>query len=67
MVVERVLKKNLYLLLVFLSQHGIWPGEAVLMMLDDVELRWKRGHLSHLQSAVELLIGVVLGEHMDKV
>uniref|UniRef100_A0A8C1K7Y6 Zgc:194990 n=1 Tax=Cyprinus carpio TaxID=7962 RepID=A0A8C1K7Y6_CYPCA len=46
--------------------HGIWPGEAVLMMLDDVELRWKRGHLSHLQSAVELLIGVVLGEHMDK-
>ncbi|XP_016389995.1 uncharacterized protein LOC107725295 [Sinocyclocheilus rhinocerous] len=47
--------------------HGIWPGEAVLMMLDDVELQWKRGHQSHLQSAVELLIGVVLGEHLDKV
>ncbi|XP_059379610.1 E3 ubiquitin-protein ligase TRIM69-like [Carassius carassius] len=46
--------------------HGIWPGEAVLMMLDDVELQWKQGHLSHLQSALEMLIGVVLGEHLDK-
>lgn len=60
-------KNFLYLFLVFLSQNGIWPGETVLMMLDDVELQWKRGHLSHLQSAVELLIGVVLGEHLDKV
>ncbi|XP_051949944.1 butyrophilin subfamily 2 member A2-like [Xyrauchen texanus] len=46
--------------------HGIWPGEVVLMMLDDVELQWKKGHLSHLQSALELLIWVVLEEHLDK-
>lgn len=46
--------------------HGVWPGEAVLMMLDDVELQWKRSHLLHLRSAVELLIFVLLGEHLDK-
>ncbi|TRY64959.1 hypothetical protein DNTS_024640 [Danionella cerebrum] len=46
--------------------HGVWPGEAVLMILDDLEMQWKRRNLSHLQSAVELLIGVVLGEHLNK-
>ncbi|KAA0714182.1 E3 ubiquitin-protein ligase TRIM39 [Triplophysa tibetana] len=50
------------------SRHpnGVWPGEAVLMMLDDVELQWKKGHLSHLDSALELLIYLLLGEHLDK-
>ncbi|KAI4897171.1 hypothetical protein NFI96_015220, partial [Prochilodus magdalenae] len=46
--------------------HGIWPGEPVLLMLDDLELQWKRGRLLHLQAAIELLIWVALGEHLDK-
>lgn len=36
-------------------------------MLDDLELQWKKGRLHHLQAAMELLIWVVLGEHLDKV
>ncbi|XP_066500686.1 E3 ubiquitin-protein ligase TRIM21 [Hoplias malabaricus] len=45
---------------------GIWPGEGVLLVLDDMEMQWKRGRLRHLQAAVELLIWVALAEHLDK-
>lgn len=46
--------------------HGIWLGEPVLLILDDLEQQWKKGRLRHLQAAVELLIWVALGEHLDK-
>ncbi|KAL6459419.1 hypothetical protein MHYP_G00328910 [Metynnis hypsauchen] len=49
-----------------LHPHGIWPGEPVLLMLGDLELQWKRGRMCHLQAAMELLIWVALGEHLDK-
>ncbi|XP_030631777.1 E3 ubiquitin-protein ligase TRIM58 [Chanos chanos] len=45
---------------------GIWPGEPVLLMLDDLETQWKRGRLPNLLSAMELLIWAVLGEHLEK-
>ncbi|XP_057682272.1 erythroid membrane-associated protein [Corythoichthys intestinalis] len=41
-------------------QASIWPGEPVLMMLDDLEFQWKRGHLPNLLLAVELVILAVL-------
>lgn len=45
----------------FLSlQPTVWPGEPVLMMLDDLEFQWKRGHLPNLLSAVELIMLAVL-------
>lgn len=41
-------------------QPTVWPGEPVLMMLDDLEFQWKRGRLPNLLPAVELVILVVL-------
>ncbi|XP_053197975.1 butyrophilin subfamily 1 member A1 [Scomber japonicus] len=44
-------------------QPTVWPGEPVLMMLDDLEFQWKRGRLPNLLPAVELVILVVLNAH----
>lgn len=41
-------------------QPTVWPGEPVLMMLDDLEFQWKRGRLPTLLPAVELVILAVL-------
>ncbi|KAK1881146.1 E3 ubiquitin-protein ligase TRIM39 [Dissostichus eleginoides] len=38
------------------KRNTVWPGEAVLMVLDDLELQWKRGRLQNLLPAMELLI-----------
>uniref|UniRef100_A0A3P9Q1N1 Zgc:194990 n=1 Tax=Poecilia reticulata TaxID=8081 RepID=A0A3P9Q1N1_POERE len=38
----------------------VWPGEPVLMMLDDLEFQWKRGRLPNLLPAVELIMLAVL-------
>ncbi|KAL0984051.1 hypothetical protein UPYG_G00136460 [Umbra pygmaea] len=48
-------------------EHSIWPGETVLMMLDDLELQWRRGRLPNLLPAMELIMWVVLSEDsLDK-
>ncbi|XP_028989017.1 butyrophilin subfamily 1 member A1 [Betta splendens] len=41
-------------------QPTVWPGEPVLMMLDDLEFQWKRGRLANLLPAVELVMLAVL-------
>ncbi|XP_029977274.1 butyrophilin subfamily 1 member A1 [Sphaeramia orbicularis] len=41
-------------------QPTIWPGEPVLMMLDDLEFQWKRGRLPNLLPAMELIMLAVL-------
>lgn len=41
-------------------QPTIWPGEPVLMMLDDLEFQWKRGRLPNLLPAMELVMLAVL-------
>ncbi|KAM9832008.1 butyrophilin subfamily 1 member A1 [Neosynchiropus ocellatus] len=41
-------------------QPTVWPGEPVLMMLDDLEFQWKRGRLPNLLPAVELVMLAVL-------
>ncbi|XP_061823203.1 uncharacterized protein [Nerophis lumbriciformis] len=38
----------------------VWPGEPVLMMLDDLEFQWKRGRLPNLMPALELVLLAVL-------
>lgn len=38
----------------------MWPGEPVLMMLDDLEFQWKRGRLPNLLPAVELVMLAVM-------
>uniref|UniRef100_A0AAY4CKX5 B30.2/SPRY domain-containing protein n=1 Tax=Denticeps clupeoides TaxID=299321 RepID=A0AAY4CKX5_9TELE len=47
-------------------QNGIWPGEGLLMILDDLEFQWKRGRLPSLQSTMELLILAALEENHNK-
>lgn len=47
-------------LLVLSSQPTVWPGELVLMVLDDLEFQWKRGRLPNLLPAVELIMLAVL-------
>ncbi|XP_029620596.1 butyrophilin subfamily 1 member A1 [Salmo trutta] len=41
-------------------EPSIWPGEPVLMMLDDLEFQWRRGRLPNLLPAMELVMWVVL-------
>ncbi|XP_051926473.1 E3 ubiquitin-protein ligase TRIM69 [Hippocampus zosterae] len=41
-------------------QPSVWPGEPVLMMLDDLEFQWEKGRLSNLLPALELVMLVVL-------
>uniref|UniRef100_A0A8C5GAZ3 Butyrophilin subfamily 1 member A1-like n=1 Tax=Gouania willdenowi TaxID=441366 RepID=A0A8C5GAZ3_GOUWI len=41
-------------------QPTVWPGEPVLMMLDDLEFQWKRGRLPNLLPAMELIMLVLL-------
>ncbi|XP_061665766.1 butyrophilin subfamily 1 member A1 [Syngnathoides biaculeatus] len=41
-------------------QPTVWPGEPVLMILDDLEFQWKRGRLPNLLPAVELVMLAVL-------
>ncbi|KAM9426739.1 uncharacterized protein KZ484_022061 [Pholidichthys leucotaenia] len=41
-------------------QPTVWPGEPVLMMLDDLEFQWKRGRLANLLPAMELVMLAVL-------
>ncbi|XP_075889909.1 erythroid membrane-associated protein [Nelusetta ayraudi] len=42
------------------AQPTVWPGEPVLMMLDDLEFQWKRGRLPTLLLAMELVMLAVL-------
>nr|XP_020481017.1 butyrophilin subfamily 1 member A1-like isoform X2 [Monopterus albus] len=41
-------------------QPPVWPGEPVLMMLDDLEFQWKRGCLPNLLPAMELVMLAML-------
>ncbi|XP_061081036.1 E3 ubiquitin-protein ligase TRIM21-like [Conger conger] len=45
---------------------SIWPGESVVVTLDDLEANWKRGRMPNLLSAMELVIWAILTEGLDK-
>lgn len=57
---ENKQQSNSFCLLALPSQPSVWPGEPVLMVLDDLEFQWKRGRLPNLLPAVELLMLAVL-------
>ncbi|XP_041830244.1 butyrophilin subfamily 1 member A1 isoform X2 [Melanotaenia boesemani] len=42
------------------AKPSMWPGEPVIMMLDDLEFQWRRGRLPNLLPAVELIMLTVL-------
>uniref|UniRef100_A0A3Q0SL19 Zgc:194990 n=1 Tax=Amphilophus citrinellus TaxID=61819 RepID=A0A3Q0SL19_AMPCI len=46
-------------------QPTVWPGEPVLMMLDDLEFQWKRGRLPNLLPAMELVMLAVLNADIN--
>ncbi|XP_072312726.1 butyrophilin subfamily 3 member A3 isoform X2 [Eucyclogobius newberryi] len=41
-------------------EPSVWPGEPVLMILDDLEFQWKRGRLPTLLPAMELVLLAVI-------
>ncbi|KAJ8251717.1 hypothetical protein GJAV_G00224360 [Gymnothorax javanicus] len=45
---------------------SVWPGESVVVTLDDLEAQWKRGRMPNLLPAMELVIWAVLTEGLDK-
>uniref|UniRef100_A0A8C9R1J2 Zgc:194990 n=1 Tax=Scleropages formosus TaxID=113540 RepID=A0A8C9R1J2_SCLFO len=49
-----------------LKMH-VWPGEPVVLMLDDLETQWRRGRMPNLLSAMELIMWAMLTKSVDKV
>ncbi|KAJ8345503.1 hypothetical protein SKAU_G00296960 [Synaphobranchus kaupii] len=47
-------------------KFSVWPGESVVVALDDLEAQWKRDRMSNLLSAMELVIWALLTEGLDK-
>ncbi|MFT7804184.1 E3 ubiquitin-protein ligase TRIM58-like [Arapaima gigas] len=47
-------------------ERSVWPGEPVVLMLDDLETQWRRGRTPNLLSAMELVMWAVLTESVDK-
>ncbi|KAJ8389174.1 hypothetical protein AAFF_G00123800 [Aldrovandia affinis] len=45
---------------------SVWPGESVVVTLDDIEAQWKKGRMPNLVSAMELVIWAVLTEGLNK-
>ncbi|XP_036408930.1 E3 ubiquitin-protein ligase TRIM21-like [Megalops cyprinoides] len=48
------------------AELSVWPGESVVMALDDLEAQWKRGRMPTLLSAMELVMCALLTESPDK-
>ncbi|XP_067101381.1 erythroid membrane-associated protein [Osmerus mordax] len=44
-------------------EPSVWPGEPVLMMMDDLEFQWRRGRLPNLLPAMELVMWTLLNAH----
>ncbi|XP_018617121.1 E3 ubiquitin-protein ligase TRIM58-like [Scleropages formosus] len=48
------------------SERSVWPGEPVVLMLDDLETQWRRGRMPNLLSAMELIMWAMLTKSVDK-
>ncbi|XP_051571617.1 butyrophilin subfamily 3 member A3 isoform X2 [Myxocyprinus asiaticus] len=48
------------------SKQSVWPGEQVVVVLDDFENHWRRGRMATLQSALELVFWTLLNKELDK-
>ncbi|XP_023692730.1 E3 ubiquitin-protein ligase TRIM58-like [Paramormyrops kingsleyae] len=49
-----------------LPEDSLWPGQAVVEILDDIAINWQKGCVPSLQPAVELLLWATLTEGLDK-
>ncbi|XP_041075906.1 butyrophilin subfamily 1 member A1-like [Polyodon spathula] len=49
-----------------MSQRCMWPGESVALVLEELEMQWKRGRLPNLIPAMEFIMWTLLVEDMDK-
>ncbi|XP_026063204.1 E3 ubiquitin-protein ligase TRIM69 [Carassius auratus] len=47
-------------------EQSVWPGEQVVAALDDFENHWKKGRMATLQSAMELLLWMLINKELDK-
>ncbi|TSK87544.1 E3 ubiquitin-protein ligase TRIM39 [Bagarius yarrelli] len=47
-------------------EQSVWPGEKVVMVLEDVEKQWRRGRVPTLQTAVELVFWTLMSKELDK-
>lgn len=47
-------------------EQSVWPGEQVMVVLDDFENHWRRGHMVTLQSAMELVFWTLLNKEINK-
>ncbi|XP_063077571.1 E3 ubiquitin-protein ligase TRIM50 [Engraulis encrasicolus] len=49
-----------------IPEQTVWPGEAVVSMLDDLDSQWRRGKVATLQTAVEIVFYTLLHCAQDK-
>ncbi|KTF98423.1 hypothetical protein cypCar_00015503 [Cyprinus carpio] len=47
-------------------EPSVWPGEQVVVVLDDFENHWKRGRMATLLSAMELVFWTLINKELDK-
>ncbi|KAG9264539.1 butyrophilin subfamily 1 member A1 [Astyanax mexicanus] len=47
-------------------EQSVWPGEQVVVVLDDLEKNWRRGRMPTLQPAMELIFWTLLAKELDK-
>ncbi|XP_072568333.1 erythroid membrane-associated protein-like isoform X1 [Paramormyrops kingsleyae] len=48
------------------SKRSVWPGEPVVLMLDDLETQWRKGRVPSLLSAMELVMWTLLTDDLEK-
>ncbi|XP_062381553.1 butyrophilin subfamily 1 member A1 isoform X1 [Sardina pilchardus] len=49
-----------------IPEQAVWPGEAVVAVLDDLEAQWRRGKLDTLHTAMELVFYTLSHRGEDK-
>ncbi|XP_010872351.1 butyrophilin subfamily 1 member A1-like isoform X1 [Esox lucius] len=47
-------------------EQSVWPGEAVALVLSDLQAAWRNGRTPNLLTAMELLMWVLLTQGLDK-
>ncbi|XP_030646220.1 butyrophilin subfamily 3 member A1 [Chanos chanos] len=47
-------------------EQSVWPGEAVVVVLDDLERHWRKGRMPNLQSAMELVFWTLMTKEPDQ-
>lgn len=48
-------------------QQSVWPGEAVVKVLEDLQAAWRWGRVTNLLTAMELVLWTLMQQKPDKV